>query len=181
MQKTSFTPLDYTENAVDEALLRSKLGDKLIDVTRDSGQVVLHIARENLLAAVKILKEDPELDFSYFSDITAADLSRFPEYDPDKRFQLIVILFSLASKKRIRIKVMLPEDDASIDSLTAHFEGANWTERECFEMFGITFKGHPNLKRLLTPEYMKYFPLRKDYPMQGRGERDNFPRYEEIK
>lgn len=181
MRKTSFTPLDYSENAVDENLLRTKLGDKLKDLTRDSGQVVLHVARENLLDVARTLKEDSELDFSYFTDITAADRSRFAEYDTDERFQLIVILFSLKLKKRVRIKVLLPEDDPSVDSLTPLFKGADWTERETYEMYGITFKGHPNLKRLLTPEYMKYFPLRKDYPMQGRGERDNFPRYEEIR
>ncbi|MCK6439920.1 MAG: NADH-quinone oxidoreductase subunit C, partial [Planctomycetes bacterium] len=102
------------------------------------------------------------------------------DFDPDKRFMVVAVLYSIEHKRRIRLKTYVPEDDCRCPSLTGIFDGAHITEREAYDMFGIRFDGHPNLKRLLTPEYMKYHPLRKDYPVTGRGERDNFPQYEEI-
>jgi NADH-quinone oxidoreductase subunit C len=181
MSKTDFKPLAYAENDISEALVAQKLGRALVAQRRESGQLVLEVNRDNLLDAAQLLRDDPELAFDMLTDITAADLSEKHDYEPERRFQLIVILYSTVHKKRIRLKVFLSEKDPTVHSLYPVFKGADFTEREVFEMFGIRFRGHPNLKRLLTPEYMKDFPLRKDYPVTGKGERDNFPRYEEIR
>jgi NADH-quinone oxidoreductase subunit C len=180
MTKTTFTALAYTENDIDEALLKRKLGRALISLKRDSGQVVLEVSRDNWMDAAQTLRDDPELKFTHFTDITAADLAERPDFEPERRFQVIAIVYSPTFRKRVRMKVFIPENDPWCHSLHPVFKGADFTEREVFEMFGIRFRGHPNLKRLLTPEYMKDFPLRKDYPVTGKGERDNFPRYEEI-
>lgn len=180
MTKRSFTALSYAENGCDEGLLRQKLGSRLLALEYDAGQPVLRVTRESLLDVIRTLKEDPALAFDYFTDLTAADLSRRTDFEPERRFQVVIVLYSLSHKRRIRVKVSVPEADPRCPSIYGYFKGASFTEREAYEMFGIKFEGHPNLIRLLTPEYMKSFPLRKEYPMTGKGERDNFPRYEEI-
>ena len=179
MTKT-FKAYDYTENKLDENTVRARLGDALVAIQYESSQPVLVIKREKLADAAKILRDDPALAYNYFTDITAGDNSKRDDFEPEKRFQVIAILYSINHKRRVRLKVYVPEADPTCPSLTGVFEGANLTEREAYEMFGVRFTGHPNLKRLLTPEYMKDYPLRKEYPVTGKGERDNFPQYEEI-
>lgn len=176
-----FSPLTYDENALDEQAVKSLLGQRLLRIDYDSAQPVLIIDPKHWRECAAILRDAPELAYDYFSDVTAADLSRLDDFEPEQRFQVICILYSTKHRRRIRMKAYLGEENPVIQSLQPVFKGADWTEREVYEMFGITFEGHPNLIRLLTPEYMKDFPLRKEYPMQGKGERDNFPRYEEIK
>ncbi|MCA8938574.1 MAG: NADH-quinone oxidoreductase subunit C [Planctomycetes bacterium] len=180
MARESFDAIDYAENGIDEGLLKAKLAAFNVTLKRDAKQMVVVAPREHYFECVKTLRDDPELAFDYFTDLTAADLSELPDFEPERRFQVVLVIYSLKSKQRIRVKVLVGEEDCKVASVSELFAGANWTEREAYEMFGIHFEGHPNLKRLLTPEYMQYFPLRKDYPMQGRGERDNFPQYEEI-
>ena len=180
MAKPDFTPITHKEDEINENLLRLRLGDKIARIVHDSGQPVLDVARENLVEVARTLRDEPELSYNYFTDITAADLYQRPDFEPERRFQVMVTLYSLTHKRRIRLRVFVPESDPKCPSLTAIFSGANITEREAHEMFGITFEGHPNLIRLLTPEYMKDYPLRKEYPVTGKGERDNFPQYEEI-
>ena len=176
----TFQPLTYSENAIDERAITQKLGARVVRLSFDSAQPVLEVTRENLLSVVGTLKSDPELAYNFFTDLTCADLSEKPSFDTEKRFQVIIILYSLTHKRRIRLRVFVPEDDPRCPSLTPLFAGADLTERKAHEMFGVKFEGHPNLIRLLTPSYMKDYPLRKEYPVTGKGERDNFPRYEEI-
>lgn len=176
-----FDALSYDENAIDETLVKERLGDRLAILSFDSKQPVLTIKAEDWRDAVQIMRDDEGLKYDYFTDITCADLSRRPDYEPERRFQVVCILFSTKTRRRVRLKTFVSELEPTLDSLHPVFKGALWTEREVYEMFGITFNDHPELKRLLTPEYMEHYPLRKEYPMQGKGERDNFPRYEEIK
>lgn len=180
MAKREFSALDYAENAVDEALIRQKLGKLVLRYSLDAKQPVVTIARESLPEVARTLRDDPALKFDMFTDLTAADLSQTSDFEPERRFHVIVILYSTVHKRRIRLKTYIPEADPRCPSIFGVFKGASFTEREAYEMFGIKFEGHPNLIRLLTPEYMKDYPLRKEYPMTGKGERDNFPRYEEI-
>lgn len=180
MARTDFKPLTYGENAIDETAVKDRLGALIERLDYEAGQPVLTVKRENWVEAARVLREDPALAYEHFTDITCADLSKKDDFEPERRFQLVAILYSVQHKRRVRLKAYIPEQDPRCASLTSVFRGANLTEREVFEMFGITFTGHPNLKRLLTPDYMKDFPLRKEYPVHGKGERDNFPRYEEI-
>lgn len=180
MAKRDFSALDYAENAVDETLLKQKLGRMVVRFSLDSKQPVITVDRKDLAAAAKILRDDPALAFDMFTDLTAADLSERPEFEPERRFQVILILYSTVHRRRIRLKAYIPEADPVCPSVYGVYHGATFTEREAYEMFGIRFTGHPNLIRLLTPDYMKDYPLRKDYPVTGKGERDNFPRYEEV-
>ena len=111
--------------------------------------------------------------FDYLVDITCVDYLQYR--DATDRFGLVYLLANTLTNERITLRVFLNEPELSVASATPLWEGANWLEREVWDMFGICFEGHPDLRRLLMPEEFTAHPLRKDYPLQGRGERHNFP------
>jgi NADH-quinone oxidoreductase subunit C len=128
----------------------------------DRGELSIYVERTALREACTTLKNDPALRYDSLSDITCVDwLPLTP------RFEVIYHLFSTITKKRVRLKVRLPEADASIDSLTPMWPGANFFEREVFDLFGVRFDEHPNLKRIMMPDNWEGHPLRKDYPVEG--------------
>ncbi|MBV8074817.1 MAG: NADH-quinone oxidoreductase subunit C, partial [Planctomycetaceae bacterium] len=92
------------------------------------------------------------------------------------RFEVHYVLVNLDTAERLVVKAGVDEPDPTLPTVVHLWPGANWMEREVFDMFGITFTGHPDLRRILMPEEFTAFPLRKDYPLRGRGERHNFPR-----
>ncbi len=109
------------------------------------------------------LKHDPEFSFAFLTDLTAVDfLGRQP------RFELVYQLYSLAANLRLRVKVRLSEDDPSAPSVSSLWKCADWLEREVWDMYGISFTGHPNLRRILLYEEFRGHPLRKDYPVDQR-------------
>lgn len=118
----------------------------------------------------RFLHDDPEMAFDMLSDILSVD---YPE-DED-RFEVIYLLKSLPRNHRLRLKARVPEDDPTIPTVTTVWKGANFLEREVYDLMGIKFAGHPDLRRILMPEAFTSWPLRKDYPLRGRGERHNFP------
>jgi NADH-quinone oxidoreductase subunit C len=111
--------------------------------------------------------------FDMLVDITCVDYLNYR--GAAHRFGLVYLLCNTESGERITVRVYLDEDRPTIASLVPIWEGANWMEREVWDMFGIKFHGHPDLRRILMPEEFTAHPLRKDYPLQGRGERHNFP------
>ncbi len=134
------------------------------------GDLSVHIKREGLLQVCRLLKIDPTLDFDYPVHITSVDYPNDPE-----RFEVVYEFFSIKKKHRIRLKTRVPEDDCTIESVTSIWAGANFLEREVYDMMGIRFEGHPELKRILLPDdYDEGYPLRKNFPIQGRGWRDRF-------
>jgi NADH-quinone oxidoreductase subunit C len=143
------------------------------------GDEAVTIERGAWREVMQFLRDDPALQYNFLMDLTAVDtLELGPGHAA--RFEVVAHLYSLSRNMRVRMKAPAPEDDPRIDSLMPVWEGANWFEREAYDMFGITFDGHPDLKRVLMPDYYEHFPLRKDYPLTGRGERDNFVRAEEL-
>jgi NADH-quinone oxidoreductase subunit C len=127
------------------------------------GQAVVALPRDGILDALRLLRADAELDFSLLSDLTVVDYrGRTP------RFEVVYQLNSLAKRHRLRVKVGVAEDDAAIPSATAVWRSANWAEREAYDMFGIRFEGHPDLRRILLYPEFEGFPLRKDYPLSQR-------------
>ncbi|HEV3416716.1 MAG TPA: NADH-quinone oxidoreductase subunit C, partial [Pirellulales bacterium] len=111
--------------------------------------------------------------FDFLVDITCVDYLHYR--GAADRFGLVYLLAGTETNERITIRTFLNEPDLDVPSAVPLWEGANWMEREVYDMFGITFAGHPDLRRILLPEEFTAFPLRKDYPLQGRGERHNFP------
>ncbi len=169
------------ENDLNLDLLKAKLGAALLKIeVAHAEQVVLHVAREGLLDALRTLHDDAALSFKMLTDITAVDNLKREDFEPARRFKVVHILYSLEHKKRVRLETFVPEQDPTCPSAHDIYKGAAWIEREVFDMFGIRFGGHPDLRRVLTPDYYEYHPLRKDYPLTGMGERDNFVRSEEL-
>ncbi len=117
------------------------------------------------------LKEVGQYDM--LIDITAVDYLHYP--NAKDRFGVVYCLLNTKSGERLYVKVYLNEPVVTLKSVYSLWRGADWMEREMFDMFGIEFEGHPDLRRLLMPEAFTEYPLRKDYPLRGRGERHNFP------
>ena len=141
-------------------------------VARDGEQIV-YVARERLLEAMQWLKQTPGQEFDYLVDVTAVEFR-----DRERAIEVVYFLRSLQRRADIRIKVELqPSEELSVDSVWSLWHGADWLEREVFDMFGITFKGHPDLRRILMWEtYAEGYPLRKSFPLRGR-----FSRAEQVR
>lgn len=155
---------------------RGVVGDALLDAGETPEGLFLQIERGALVRVVERLRDDPTLGFAYFLDVTAVDRKTLSEAVAD-RFLVVYQLLSPALGLRLELRAALPDADPSIDSLSALFAGANWGEREVFDMFGIVFRNHPDLRRILMPDDYSGYPLRKDYPLKGHGERAAFPTY----
>jgi NADH-quinone oxidoreductase subunit C len=136
------------------------------------GDTRVIVTRDRLLDAMRMLKD--ERGFDLLVDVTCVDYLNYR--DASDRFGLVYLLANTATNERLTVRVFVNEPDLSLASVESLWAGANWMEREVFDMFGIVFEGHPDLRRILMPDEFAAFPLRKDYPLQGRGERHNFQR-----
>jgi NADH-quinone oxidoreductase subunit C len=131
----------------------------LVEARFDFGELTLTIAPDQIRAAAAAVQA---AGYNFFEDMTAVDW-----YPSAPRFQVSYHILSHAFKERIRLRVLLDEVDPSVESITAVWAGANYYEREVFDLFGIRFEGHPNLRRIMLPDEWKGHPLRKDYPVEG--------------
>jgi NADH-quinone oxidoreductase subunit C len=135
------------------------------------GQTRVVVPVESLYELLKALKEKHRFDL--LVDVTCVDYLDYP--DAADRFGLVYLLANTETNERITVRCFVNDPEPSVPSVVGLWEGANWLEREVWDMFGIRFAGHPDLRRILLPEEFTAHPLRKDYPLQGRGERHNFP------
>jgi NADH-quinone oxidoreductase subunit C len=127
------------------------------------GEAVVLVPRERGAAALRTLRDHPDLRFDQLMDVTAVD---YPGRTP--RFEVVYQLRSLTHGHRLRVKVPVPEDDPSVPTASTLWKSALWAEREAFDMFGIRFTGHPDLRRILMYAEFEGYPLRKDYPLMKR-------------
>jgi NADH-quinone oxidoreductase subunit C len=142
--------------------LRETFADDVEEVGVFRGETWVVVSRDKLLEVGRFLKEDPELAFDYLTLLTAVDfLPREP------RFEVVYHLYSMTLHHRIVLKVRLPGDDPTVDSITSLWPTANWHEREAYDLMGIEFKNHPDLRRMFLPDDWEGHPLRKDYPLTG--------------
>ena len=132
------------------------------EIVESRGETTVVVARKHLLRVAEFLATQPSLGFSLLSDITTVD--RFPL---EPRFEVNYHLVSIERKARLRLKVKLTSQDAVVHSVTPVWPTANWHERENYDLFGIQFEGHPDLRRILMPDDWEGHPLRKDYPVEG--------------
>ncbi len=135
------------------------------------------VTREKIRDILEYIKKTPTLDFDYLIDLTAVDYLGFRE----PRFDVVYNLMSIKYRHRVRIKAQVPEQGCCIRSVADLWKTADWFERECFDMFGIQFKGHPDLRRILMPEDWNGFPLRKDYPVSSELGDKEWETYKEIR
>jgi NADH-quinone oxidoreductase subunit C len=151
------------------AALQSRFGP--LPTSEFRGQTRVVVAKDRLLELMTVLNQ--ERGFDLLVDVTCVDYLNYR--DATDRFGLVYLLANTQTNERLTVRVYLNEPDLTVSSLVGLWKGAEWLEREVYDMFGIVFEGHPDLRRILMPEEFTAFPLRKDYPMQGRGERHNFP------
>jgi NADH-quinone oxidoreductase subunit C len=145
------------------ARLREAFPDAVISSHDFRGDATAIVPRDKLLAVSRWLREDPDTRFDMLLDVTAVDyLGRVP------RFEVVYHFYSIAKNHRFRLKVPLDQGDVKLPSLVSLWPGANWLERETWDMYGITFEGHPNLRRIYLYEEFEGHPLRKDYPKERR-------------
>lgn len=145
--------------------LKQRFQDKIKEITVQFGDEVFVIDKDSLLDIVNFLKAGPYA-YTMLLDLTCVD-----HLGQEPRFEMAYHLYSLSNKHRLRIKAQLSEKDLSIDSLTPLWKNANWLEREVFDMFGVNFEGHPDLRRIFMYDRFEGYPLRKDYPLRRRQPR----------
>ena len=144
----------HPENAAIKAL-----ADLATDAKFDRSELTITVAREDIIAACQAVQK---ARYEFLEDVTAVDW-----YPSEPRFQITYHILSMSLKQRVRLVVRLDTESASLDSITSVWPSANFYEREVFDLFGVHFGGHPNLKRIMMPEDWQGNPLRKDYPVEG--------------
>src|SRR5262245_39667546 len=150
------------------ALMQSKFKDEILDVNDFRGDLAITIKPDNITEICRTLKEEPSTKFDLLSTITGVDYLGYPNKKPDERFNVVYEMYSIDHGHRLRLKVPLPESAPEADSVTSVWKTANWCERETFDMFGIRFRNHPDLRRILCHEEFQGYALRKDHEPGGR-------------
>ncbi len=148
-----------------------KAAFKDLSVSEFRGQTRVVVPLKSIHSVLKKLKE--QLGFDLLVDVTCVDYLNYR--DAKDRFGMVYLLANVETNERITVRTFLNDPQPTVPSVVDLWEGANWLEREVWDLFGIRFSGHPDLRRVVLPEEFQAHPLRKDYPLQGRGERHNFP------
>jgi len=151
------------------AKIEDKFSDSTLDTTKFAGENIIHIKGFSNLNVLKIFKNN---GFTFLADMTAIDNLTLGGFE---RFSVVYHLLSHETKERVTIKAYVPENKPELSSVESLWKTADWQEREIYDLFGISFKDHPNLIRIMNPDDYKGHPLRKDYPRLGMKERDDFP------
>ncbi len=151
--------------------LRERFGPDDLTVSEFRDNRRLAVSATRVFEVLQCLKE--ECGFDLLADITAVDYLRYP--DARDRFAVVYVVRNLTTGLRLIVKTYLNEPGPTLPSVFSLWKGADWLEREVYDMYGIVFADHPDLRRILMPDEFTAFPLRKDYPLRGRGERHNFP------
>ncbi|MEW5745014.1 MAG: NADH-quinone oxidoreductase subunit C [Nitrospirota bacterium] len=144
-------------------LIKDRYPTEVKEIKEFRGQVSVVVKRDRIKEMLRYLHDAPELYFNYLEDLCGVDYLGKKE----PRFEVVYHLYSLRHKHMIRMKAEVPEEDCVIDSVVDIWAGANWHERECYDLFGVVFKGHPDMRRILLPEDWEGYPLRKDYPLKS--------------
>ena len=158
----AITDLEQLKNRPAVARLTAWNSSAVQEVKFDRDEMTIYVDRSSIRGACAILREDPSCPFNFLSDVTCVDW-----YPSEPRFEVVYHLLSIPNKERVRLKVRLNGSSPVIESITSIWPGANYFEREVFDLFGIRFTGHPYLRRIMMPEDWEGYPLRKDYPVEG--------------
>lgn len=153
------------------AALQSKLGAGVLGTDTFRDNVRVRVTPDAAKPALAFLKSD--LGFDFLCDIAGIDYLNYP--NATDRYGIVYSLTNSRTGERLFVKTYVNDPDPELPSVVSLWQGADWMEREIYDMFGVTFTGHPDLRRILMPEGFTSYPLRKDYPLRGAGERHNFP------
>lgn len=152
-----------TQRYVDATLIRNRFAETVEEIVEAISEVTVVAKREGLVELMTFLRDEPSLRFNYLSDIGGLDLGEFAT----PRFAVVYQLYSVELNHRLRVKVFIDEDDAHLPTMWGVWKASNWLEREIFDMFGLSFDGHPDMRRILMPADYEGHPLRKDFPLKG--------------
>lgn len=155
---------EFTEKII------QKFPDEILEGPALDSEIAVSVKSDKILEILEYCRSDADLKFDFLTDLTAVD---FLEFDSSERFAVIYVLRNMNSMETLIVRAFLSSEE-EIDTVSEIWHSAEWLEREVWDLFGIKFKGHPNLKRILMPDDYEGHPLRKDYPLKGRGERDSF-------
>ena len=142
--------------------LKEHFPDTNFESTDYRDELTIKFPKEIVVDVCSFLKSDPDLEYNFCEDITAIDWAKRKD-----RFTVVYQIYSFKNNFRLRLKADVDESDCSIDSVTSVWKAANWQEREAYDMYGIKFNNHPDLRRMYMPEDFEYYPLRKDFPLMG--------------
>lgn len=162
--------MDLAQTAIEA--IQAKFPDVLLGTGEHAGQKWAFIQEKSIVPVLTMLRD--ALSFEFLMDLTAVD---YLNQGTPERFSLVYVLYSFKHNDYFRVKTWVSEVNPEADSATGVYKSAGWAEREVWDMYGITFRNHPDLRRILMPMDYQGHPLRKDYPLTGNGERQNFPRY----
>lgn len=162
------------ETSVIEQKLADTFGDKVSDFIQIKDIFSFEVASGSLSEVMGFLKNDPVLRFNFLTDLCGV---HYPDSEKERQFAMVYHMHNWYDNVRIRFKCFLDADSLEIASATEHFLSANWQERETYDFFGIIFKGHPQLKRILNMDEMVSFPMRKEFPLEDGGRTDKDDRF----
>jgi len=160
------------ENLIILENLKKAFSEDILEADTTSDILSITVDHKIIHAVISFLKENENLEFGFLTDLCGI-------HYPDQEFPLGVVyhLHNMIQGKRIRIKTFIPLDHPNLDTISDIFSSANWMERETYDFYGIIFEGHPNLKRILNVEYLDFYPMRKEYPLEDPTREDKDDRY----
>ena len=147
-------------------ILKEKFEDQVMLVEQLYDFLTVTLKKDRIIEIIEFLYENPETKYQFLTTLFAV------HYPEQKSIAIVYQLHNLYTNHRVRLKIYLPEENPSVPTLTNVFSAANWMERETYDFFGVTFDGHPNLKRILNVEDMIIFPMRKEYPLEDQTRED---------
>ncbi|TKC12987.1 NADH-quinone oxidoreductase subunit C [Pedobacter polaris] len=152
-------------------LLGEKFGEQLFDVTEPYGLLTFSTTKDKIVNVLSFLKENAKINFNFLTDLTAV------HYPEKNQLAVVYHLHSMVSRVRVRVKVFIHENDATIPTVSTLWNSANWMERETYDFFGIKFEGHPDLRRILNMDELGVFPMLKQYPLEDPNRVDKKDEY----
>lgn len=152
--------MEFKDQVIDR--IKSKFPEAEFEITEFRDELSLTFDKKFIVDICKFLKEDPSLEFNRLTDVTAIDWA-----ERKNRFTVVYNLYSMPNRFRLRLRCPVDHRDCTIDTVTGVWKAADWYERETYDMYGIEFNNHPDLRRMYMPEDFEYHPLRKDYPVMG--------------
>ena len=147
-------------------IIEEKFPGQVFGSVTHAGQVGVMLKKDMIRDICLFLRDEPSIRMDHLADLTAVDYSAYPG-DTGPRFEVVYNLISTVYRHRIRLKVRVPEESPRVDTVSSIWQTANWHERETYDLMGIIFDGHPDLRRILMPEDWEGHPLRKEYPLKG--------------
>ncbi len=147
-------------------LVQERFGGDIVSSRLFRGEKTITVKKTNIVAICTLLRDDSQTNYNYLSDMTCVDKLEFMA-EGEPRFDVLYNMYSMGTFQRLRLKAQVDEDDATIDTVEGVWCAANWLEREIYDMFGITFNNHSDMRRILMPDDWVGHPLRKDFPLGG--------------